>query len=212
MKTAIILGATGLTGSIVLEKFLVNDAYAKIILFSRNSTGINHEKVVEHIVDVLNLEAVQNYFHADEVYCCVGTTKKKTPDQSKYSAIDFGIPVAAAKLCKQNDIKCLAVVSAIGANPKSSIFYNRTKGEMEQAVLSYGIERTYIFRPSFIGGNRTEKRVGELIGLAIFNFIKPLFIGKLKKYAVINASDIANRMIQTSNSNEPSRIFESNEI
>lgn len=212
MKTAIILGATGLTGSIVLEKLLLNDAYEKIILFSRNPTGINHEKVKEHIVDLLNLEAVQNDFHADEVYCCIGTTKKKTPDQDAYISIDFGIPVATAKLCKQNGIKCLSIISAIGANPNSSIFYNRTKGEMEQAVLSYGIERTYIFRPSFIGGNRSEKRVGERIGLVIFNFLKPLFIGKMKKYAVINASDIANRMIQAANSNGPSRIFESNEI
>lgn len=212
MKTAIIIGATGLTGSIVLEKLLANEAYAKVKLFSRSTCGIKHPKIEEHLVDLLKLEEHKADFIADEVYCCIGTTKKKTPDQEKYRAIDYGIPAAAAQLCKENGIEVMAVVSAIGANPKSSIFYNRTKGEMEEAVLAAGISRTYILRPSFIGGNRQEKRAGERIGLAIFNFLKPLFIGKLKKYAVIDASSIADRMIQLANSNEPTRVLESNEI
>lgn len=212
MKTAIIIGATGLTGSLVLEQLLANSDYEKIKLFSRTSTGIKHPKVEEFIVDLLKLENSKSDFTADEVYCCIGTTKKKTPDQEKYKAIDFGIPAAAAKLCSENGIEVMAVVSAIGANPKSKIFYNRTKGEMEEAVKSAGIPRTYILRPSFIGGNRQEKRAGEKIGLAIFKFLKPLFIGCLKKYAVISAEDIASRMIQLANSKEDSKVLESNEI
>lgn len=212
MKTAIILGATGLTGSLILEQLISDDRYGKIKLFSRTASGISNPKVEEYLVDLLNLENAKSDFTADEVYCCIGTTKKKTPDQEKYKAIDYGIPVAAAKLCKENGIKTIAVVSAIGANPKSSIFYNRTKGEMEQAVLNEGIEHTFILRPSFIGGNRQEKRAGEKIGIAIFKFLKPLFIGGLKKYAIIDASDIATRMIQLANSNEESKVLESNEI
>lgn len=212
MKTAIIIGATGLTGGLVLDKLLVNDAYSKIKLFSRAASGLTHPKIEEHLVDLLQLEKHKDDFTADEVYCCIGTTKKKTPDQSKYRDIDFGIPATAARLCKENGIEVMAVVSALGANTKSSIFYNRTKGEMEKAVLAAGIPRTYILRPSFIGGNRTEKRTGEKIGLSIFNFLKPLFIGKLKKYAVIDASAIAERMIQLSNSKTPTCILESDEI
>ncbi len=212
MKTAIILGATGLTGSLVLEKLLANENYSTIKLFSRSTSGVKHPKIEEHLVDLLNLQASKADFTADEVYCCIGTTKKKTPDQSKYRAIDHGIPAAAAHLCKENGIETIAVVSAIGANAKSRIFYNRTKGEMEQAVLAAKIPRTYILRPSFIGGNRQEKRMGEKIGLAIFNFLKPLFIGKLKKYAVIDASAIAARMIQLANSNAASCVLESDEI
>lgn len=212
MKTAIILGATGLTGSLLLERLISDERYDKIKLFSRTSSGINHPKVEEYLVDLLNLDSAKPDFTADELYCCIGTTKKKTPSQEKYKAIDFGIQAKAAKLCRENGINVMAVVSAIGANPKSSIFYNRTKGEMEEVVQNAGIERTYILRPSFIRGNRQEKRAGEKIGLAIFNFLKPLFIGKLKKYAVIDASAIAARMIQLANSNEPSRILESNEI
>ena len=212
MKTAIIIGATGLTGSLVLEQLLANSDYEKIKLFSRTSSGVNHPKVEEYIVDLMKLENSKSDFTADEVYCCIGTTKKKTPDQEKYKAIDFGIPAAAAKLCSENGIEVMAVVSAIGANPKSKIFYNRTKGEMEQDVLKEGIERTYILRPSFIGGSRQEKRAGEKVGIAVFKFLKPLFFGGLKKYAIIDASVIASRMIQLANSNEPTRILESNEI
>lgn len=212
MKTAIILGATGLTGSLVLEQLLSDERYDKIKLFSRSASGISHPKVEEFLVDLLNLVDAKADFIGDEVYCCIGTTKKKTPNQDNYKAIDYGIPVAAAKLCKANGINAIAVVSAIGANPKSSIFYNRTKGEMEQDVLKEGIERTYILRPSFIGGNRQEKRAGEKVGIAAFKFFKPLFFGELKKYAIIDASVIASRMIQLANSNEPTRILESNEI
>ena len=212
MKTAIIIGATGLTGSLVLERLLGNDAYSKIKLFSRTGTGMSHPKIEEHLVDLLKLESHKDDFTADEVYCCIGTTKKKTPDQSKYHDIDFGIPATVARLCKENRIEVMTVVSAIGANAKSSIFYNRTKGEMENAVLAAGIPKTYILRPSFIGGNRLEKRAGEKIGIAVFKFLKPLFLGRLKKYAIIDAGSIADRMIQLANSNKPSCILESNEI
>lgn len=212
MKTAIILGATGLTGGHVLEQLLANNEYETIKLFSRSSSEVKHVKIEEHLVDLLDLTSAKEVFTADEVYCCIGTTKKKTPDNEMYKAIDFGIPSTAAKLCKENGIPVIAVVSAIGANPKSSIFYNRTKGEMEQAVLNAEIDRTYILRPSFIGGNREEKRMGERIGLAVFRFLKPLFIGPLKKYAVVEASAIAARMIQLAGSKEPSRVLESNEI
>ena len=212
MKTAIILGATGLTGSIVLKKLLADDNYSNVKLFSRSTCGVSHPKIEEHLVDVLKLEDLGSDFIADEVYCCIGTTKKKTPDQTKYHDIDYGIPVTAAKLCKENGIEVMAIVSAIGANPKSSIFYNRTKGEMEEAVLACKISRTYILRPSIIGGNRQEKRTGEKIGLTVFKFLKPLFIGGLKKYAIKDASAIAERMIQLANSNEPTRVLESNEI
>ncbi|MDX2361012.1 MAG: NAD(P)H-binding protein [Crocinitomicaceae bacterium] len=211
-KSAIILGATGLTGSLVLEHLLANENYNCIKLFSRNSCGITHPKLEEHLVDVLNLEAVKSDFIADEVYCCIGTTKKKTPNQETYTKIDFGIPAEAAKLCAENKIPVMAVVSAIGADTKSKFFYNRTKGMMEQAVVNAGIERTYILRPSLITGNRKEKRSGEKLSIAIFKFLQFLFIGKLRRYRAVNADAIAKRMIELANSNEPSKIVESNEI
>ena len=129
-----------------------------------------------------------------------------------YRKIDFGIPASAARIAKGNGIKTFAVISAIGADSKSSIEYNRIKGDMEQAVIDAEIENTYILRPSFIAGNRIEKRAGEKIGIFIFKLLKPLFFGKLKKYRAVEAESIAHRMIQLCNSDDESKILESDSI
>lgn len=198
-KTAIILGASGLTGSLVLENLLTDSRYDTIKLFSRKGLQIKHPKVVEKVGNLLELESFISDFTGDEVYCCIGTTTKKTPDKNLYRSIDFGIPVNAAKLAKQNKAPAFLVVSAMGANSKSSIFYNKTKGEMEDAVIAEKIPYTYVLRPSFIGGDRKENRFFERIGLVIFNIIQPLFLGKFKKYRIIEAESIAQAMIKLAN-------------
>lgn len=198
-KTAIILGASGLTGGLLLEKLIVDDRYESIKLFSRSSIKGLPNKVKHYIGNLLELEQFKNDFTGDEVYCCIGTTAKKTPDKSLYRDIDYGIPVAAAKLAKANGINTFLVISAMGANKKSSVFYNRTKGEMEQEVLNQAIPRTSILRPSLIGGERNEQRLLEKIGLVVFKVIQPLFIGPLKKYRIINADSIAQAMLNLAN-------------
>jgi len=199
-KTAIILGASGLTGSILLEKLINDDSYESIKLFSRKKIEGLPKKVQQFIGDILELENFKANFKANEVFCCIGTTAKKTPNKETYKRIDFGIPVTAAKLSKLNNIPTFIVVSAMGANAKSSVFYNRTKGEMEQEVFQQNILNTYILRPSIIGGNRKENRLLEKIGLVIFKIIQPLFIGKLKQYKIIEAEEIAQAMLNLANS------------
>ena len=198
-KTAIILGATGLTGQYVLQKLIMDERYTAIKLFSRSRTKDLPEKVTQHIGDLLELENFKSKFTADEVYCCIGTTQKKTPDKTFYRKIDYGIPVSAAMLAKDNRINTFLVISAMGANTKSKVFYNKTKGEMEQGVLKQNIKNTFILRPSLIGGERKEKRTIEKIGLLVFKAIQPLLIGKLKKYRIINAETIAQAMINLAN-------------
>ena len=211
-KTAILLGATGLTGSIVLDKLLNDDSYKTIKLFSRKKIEGLPSKVIQYTGNLLELDSFKTDFTADEVYCCIGTTAKKTPDKTMYKAIDFGIPVAAAKLSKEHGIKTFLVVSALGANAASSIFYNKTKGEMEQAVLSENIEKTHILQPSIIGGNRKEQRIGEKIGLVVFKLLQPLFFGKLKKYSLTEAEHIAQAMINLANSTSKIQIITSEKI
>ncbi|MBU2929304.1 NAD(P)H-binding protein [Winogradskyella psychrotolerans] len=199
-KTAIILGASGLTGSHVLQKLIDDDRYGIIKLFSRSKIeGLSSVKVQQFIGDLMNLDQFKADFTGDEVYCNIGTTKSKTPDKSTYKNIDYGIPVAAAQLAKAKHIKTFIVVSAMGANKNSSVFYNKIKGEMEQGVLAPNLPITYILRPSLIGGNRKESRTLEKIGLKIFSLIQPLFIGPLKKFKVVNANVIANTMIYLAN-------------
>ena len=211
-KTAIILGASGLTGAIVLEKLLNDERYNTVKLFSRNKIEGLPSKVKQYVGDLLELKSFKKEFTGDEVYCCIGTTAKKTPDKTLYKAIDYGIPVAAAILTKENDINTFTVVSSIGANVKSSVFYSNTKGEMERDVLSKKIENTFILQPSIIGGNRKEQRLGEKIALIIFNIVQPLFIGKLKKYKITEAEYIAQAMINLTNSNSTKKIITSDKI
>ena len=120
-------------------------------MFSRASVEIKHPKIEEFLGDLINLKAFKNDFRADEVFCCIGTTKTKTPDREMYGMIDYGIPKKAAELCKENGIDILVIISALGANSKSRIFYNRVKGQMEEAVLRLQIPKTHILQPSLKG-------------------------------------------------------------
>ena len=211
-KTAIILGASGLTGSILLNKLLKDGRYSTIKLFSRKKIDGLPSKAVQYVGNLFELESFKSDFIGDEVYCCIGTTTKETPDKKIYKAIDIGIPTSAAQLAKENNIHTFLVVSSLGANAKSSIFYNKTKGEMEQAVLSKNILHTYILQPSIIGGNRDETRIGERIGLVLFKLFQPLFFGKLKKYSITEADNIALAMINLANSTSTVQIITSDQI
>jgi len=211
-KTAIILGASGLTGGFVLQKLIEDERYDTIKLFSRSKIEGLPDKVQQFIGDLLELNQFKTDFTADDVYCCIGTTAKKTPDKTLYKKIDFGIPVAAAKLSKENNISTFLVISAMGANKNSTVFYNKTKGEMENSVLKQQIKNTYVLRPSLIGGDRQETRLLEKIGLVIFKVIQPLFIGKLKKYKIVNAETIAQAMIGLANTKYSEVIITSEHI
>jgi uncharacterized protein YbjT (DUF2867 family) len=211
-KTAIILGATGLTGSLLFKKLIDHPNFDKIKLFSRKSINSKSEKVEEHLGDLLKMSQFKSEFKADIVFCCIGTTAAKTKDKQAYKAIDYGIPKEAANLAKDNNISAFMVISALGANSDSSVFYNKTKGEMEEAVLSNNIKNTYILRPSLIEGNRNESRLGEKIGSVVMKIINPLMIGKLRKYRAIEADMIASAMVNLSENNYESQIIESDKI
>tara|TARA_R110000850_G_scaffold271031_2_gene404729 strand:- start:120127 stop:120780 length:654 start_codon:yes stop_codon:yes gene_type:complete len=195
-KTAIILGATGLTGGILLNLLLKDARYKKIKLFSRNTVGISSPKLEEHLMDLFELQKHKEIFQADEVFCCIGTTKSKTPDNETYKKIDYGIPFAAAKLCKENNINTFIVISAMGANTDSKVFYNKTKGEMERDVLKQNIKNTYILQPGLISGDRDEKRIGESIAKFFFKILNPIIP---KDYRVISPETIAKAMVVLAN-------------
>jgi len=211
-KTAIILGATGLTGRILLDSLLDDNRYSKIKLFSRKTIGISHPKIEEHLINMLQLKTVASDFIGDEVFCCIGTTNAKTPDKGLYRTIDYGIPVTAAQLCEQNNIKTFIVISALGADSKSRVFYNRTKGEMEETVLSLEIPKTHILQPSLISGKRDEKRTGEYFFKQLMKVINPLLLGSLKKYRSIHPETIVSAMIWLANNEFNSKRVVSDEI
>ena len=212
MKTAIILGATGLTGGKLLRYLLQDKRYQKIKLFSRSTVNLSHPKLEEHLGDLTDMYQFEEDFKADELFCCIGTTKSKTPNKEVYKKIDYGIPKNAAELGKRNGVKTFIVISALGADSGSSVFYNRTKGEMEQAVLKAGITKTHILQPSLIGGEREEKRLGEWIFKRIFKILNVVMIGPLKKYRSIKPDTIAKAMVWLANNDNDKIRVESDEI
>ncbi len=208
-KTAILLGATGLVGGKLLEYLLKDARFKKIKLFSRSSCDISHPKIEEYLGDLFNLKQFTENFTGDIVFCCIGTTKAKTPDKEKYRKIDYGIPVDAAKLAKHNGIAMFQVISAMGADPQSNTFYNKTKGEMEQDVLAENIENSYIFQPSLIGGDRNENRFGERMAqffMGAFSFIIP------EKYKIIEPETIAKAMLTVAENGYKKQRIPSDEI
>jgi len=211
-KSAIILGATGLTGGILLNELLEDPRYETIKIFSRSASQINHPKLNEYLGDLLSLSNFKSDFKADEVYCCIGTTKSKTPDKEMYRSIDYGIPVTAAQLSLENDIDTFLVISALGADANSAIFYNKIKGEMEEAVLKQGVAHTYILQPSIIGGQRDEQRFGEWIAKKLFLLFNMLLHGPLKKYRSIKPTSIAKAMIWLANNSYSKNRITSDEI
>lgn len=208
-KKAIILGATGLTGSHLLELLLNDSEYDKVNVFTRKKVGITHPKLEQHVVDLLQLSDYANEFTADVVFCCIGTTKAKTPDKTLYRAIDYGIPVEAAMLAKQNGVKHFIVISALGAKADSKVLYSKLKGEMERDVLAQQIEQTHLLQPSLIVGNRKESRTGEDLSkhfMKVFGFLIPA------RYKMIEAKTIAQAMVQIARRPTEKQIIPSDKI
>jgi len=206
-KTALILGITGVTGTLLARHLFDDDRFEKVISFHRRKSGLQHPKLEEHIVDMFELDKHQDRFKADVVFCCVGTTQSKTSDKETYKKIDYGIPLAAAKLCVANGIERFVVISALGADPESRVFYNKTKGEMERDVLAEKPNNTYLLEPALLAAEREEKRTAEKIGIMVFKVLNPFLIGPLKKFRSIKPEALVKTMLYLGfNSYENARI------
>ena len=198
MKKAILFGATGFIGSNLLEELLNNSDYEQVTVVVRKKIDKIHPKLKVIIGDFQSLTNLKNEIIADDVFITLGTTKKNTPDQKEYYQIDHDYPVLATKLAKENGAKSVFIVTAMGANPNSKIFYSRMKGEVERDILALDMDFTHIFEPSMILGNRTENRPSEKIFQGITKFINPLLGGSLSKYKGIEGKEIAIAMNKAS--------------
>lgn len=211
MKTAIVIGATGLVGSYLVTELINSDNYNKVVLLVRKKTSFNHPKIEAHVIDFENIDA--ELIKGDDLFCAIGTTIKKAGSKHNQYKIDCDYPVKIAQIAKQNHVKQFILVSSIGANANSSNFYLRTKGELEEKITSLHFNLFAILRPSFILGKRNEFRLGEKIGIVFVKLLAPIFVGGLKKYKGVPAIDIAKKMIVLANSNLYGKlIIESGEI
>lgn len=205
MKKAIIFGASGFIGSYLLEDLLKNPDYEQITVVVRKDLNINNPKLKTLIGDFNSLPSIKENLIADEIYIAIGTTKKSVPNEDQYYQIDHDYPVLAAKFARQNGAKSVFVVTAVGANAKSNIFYIKTKGEIERDIIALNFDHTHIFRPSMLMGNRKEHRAMEKVFIGIWSVINPILFGSLKKYKGINGSEVAKAMINSAK-DEPEKV------
>ncbi|WP_078381273.1 oxidoreductase [Sutcliffiella halmapala] len=194
-RTALILGSSGLIGSHLTEQLLKNPDYKRITVLVRKPTNKEHLKLQEVVVDFDDLVNFREYFQVDEMYICLGTTRKKAGSKANFKKVDYDYGVEATHIAKEQGVKKLAVVSAIGSNSKSRFFYNQVKGKMEEAVAEVDISATYLFRPSLLLGEREEVRTGEKVGELLGKMIQPLLKGRLEKYQSIEGKTVAKAMI-----------------
>ncbi|WP_404350913.1 oxidoreductase [Sutcliffiella horikoshii] len=195
-RNALLIGATGLVGAYVKEEILQNSDYNNLTTFVRNQTNENHPKLKEVKIDFENMSDYKEHFKVDDLFICLGTTKKKAGTQEKFRKVDYDYVVEAARLAKESGVTKIAVVSAIGADENSRFFYNQVKGEMEQAVSAIGITSTYFFRPSLLLGDRNEFRLGERVGEVLGTVIQPLLRGNLQKYRSVHGQTVAKAMVK----------------
>lgn len=193
-QTAVVLGSTGLIGSQLLNQLLTDDAFTRVRVLVRRPLTITDPKLEVCITDFSNYAEYQTKLgKGDCIFCCIGTTNAKVKgDKVEYRKIDFDIPVNAARFGKEAGFKQFLLVSAVGANSKSSIFYSRLKGEAEEVIATFQFKSFHVFRPSVLLGNRTENRLGERIGkvlFSVFSFLIP------SKYKGIKDVDVAKAMI-----------------
>ena len=212
MKTALLFGASGLVGSHLLNQLIKDTNYSKIKLFVRSVTEIIDPKVEIIKIDFNNLQSHKEDFKGDDCFFCIGTTKKNSSDKDEYRRVELDIPKEIAKIAKLNLVNSFIFVSALYANPKSSGDYVRFKGLVEEELKRLNFPKLALMRPSFLMGDRKEKRVGEKIGIFVFKLLSPLLLGPLKKMRPINSETVAKAMIRAANENLEKNIFESNEI
>ena len=212
MKTALLFGASGLVGSHVLRQLIINNKYSKIKLFVRSSIDISDPKIEIIQIDFNNLENHREDIKGDNCFFCIGTTKKNSPDKNEYRRVELDMPKEIAQIAKLNSVNSFVFISSGYADPKSSGDYLKFKGEVEEELKRLNFPKLGIMRPSFLLGDRKEKRVGEKIGIFVFKLLSPLFLGPLKKMKPIHSATVAKVMIAITQNKVSKTIFESDEI
>jgi len=199
LKTALVAGASGLIGSQLLRLLVEDKRYTKVVAISRQPLEVIHPKLENVVLEFDQLKQQGQLVKANDIFCCLGTTIKKVKTKEAFRKVDFEYPLELAKIGKEQGAEKYLLVSALGANKKSSLFYNQVKGEVEEAISKIGFSTLHIFRPSLLVGPRQEQRSGEEAAkwvYRIFGFIIPT------KYMAIESIKVAKAMICFAQTND----------
>ena len=212
MKTALLFGSSGLIGGQLLNNLIQNNDYNKIKIFVRSEPEIKDSKIEIIKTDFNNLRNYVEDIKGDDCFFCIGTTKQNSPDKDEYRRVELDLPKQIAQITKSNSVNSFVFVSSGYADPNSSGDYLKFKGLVEEKLKRLSFNKLGIMRPSFLIGNRKEKRLGEKLGIFVFKLLSPLFLGPLKKMKPIQSEKVAKAMIKISNGDFRQQVFESNEI
>ncbi len=209
-KSALLVGASGLVGGELLRQLLDSDRYKKVTLFVRQPLPLDHPKLEQIVVDFENLTAYREHVRVDDLFCCLGTTIKKAGSKEAFRRVDYAYPQQLAQLAKEEGVKNFLLITAMGANAASNIFYSRVKGEVEADIRSLNLPALHIFRPSLLLGERNEFRFGEQVGAVFSKLLAPLMP---RKYRPIQGKTVAAAMIRAAQSEQSgTQIYPSDHI
>jgi len=187
-----VIGATGLVGKQLVQQLLDDERFEKVQIFVRRETGLKHPKLQQLIVDFGREETWEKQLTGDVLFSALGTTMKQAGGKEKQYEIDFSFNLNFAKAAKKSGIENYVLVSSVGANTKSSIFYTRMKGELDEEVSKVGFQHLVILRPASLSGQRENRRIAEEISIPVLNFLTRFM---LKKYRPISDKTVAKAMI-----------------
>jgi len=194
MTKALVVGGSGLVGGHLLRQLSAGARYDEIVALTRRPVGFALPRVREVVVDLDRPESYREHLAVDDVYCCLGTTIKKAGSQEAFRHVDLEIPLAVAEAAAGAGARQYLIVTAVGADARSRIFYSRVKGELEEALARLPLTLK-VFHPSFLLGERQESRPAERVGVAVARATRGLFVGGLTRYRAIAAADVARAMI-----------------
>ena len=193
-----VAGASGLVGGKLIEILLSSSEYQEVVVLVRKRLSYENPKLTQVVIDFEKLDNYADAITGHALFCCLGSTRNKTPDLKEYRKIDHDHPLALVGIAAKNGIGQFHLVSAIGANALSSNFYTKMKGETEEAIKQVNVKAVMIYQPSFLLGNRSESRPLEKFAGALMKVIDPLLMGSLKKYRSIPAATVAMAMYKQS--------------
>lgn len=212
-QTAIVFGATGLVGKELVFELLEDSRFLKVKTVARKSLPLSHSKIDQMVVgDFSSLENRKSELAADVYFCCIGTTIRTAGNQAAFKKVDLDIPVVIASIAQSLKVPHLVIISSLGANSKSSNFYLRTKGQMEDQVQAIYKGNLKFMHPSLLMGHRSEFRFGERIGQIFFKVFGYFMLGPLAKYKGIDSWDVARGMIKAMELPADINFIESDEI
>jgi uncharacterized protein YbjT (DUF2867 family) len=208
LKTALVVGATGLIGDILTRRLVDAPGYDRIVVLTRKPLAWQHPRLQEI---PFNFDQPNSLLvRADDIYCCLGTTIKKAGSKEAFRKVDYQYPLDIAQLGRANGAKQFAIVTAMGADTESAFFYNRVKGEVERDLTGLAYPTLHIFRPSLLLGDRQESRLGERISEGFMRLLGPLIPAK---YKAIEAEKVADAMLMTMQANLTGKhVFESDTL